>query len=199
VSSAIAEKKEEKETKVPLEKKLDKRGLLNLGYGYGINGLDVGYIGAGQHGGAYHNAAPVYEHQQQGYNQFAHGYGQPFYLGHQTNVQKTITHFKGVPVPYEVTKHVPYEVIKNIPYPVKVSLTQTTFETRHEREHSLIDPPGWRSTAVRSCQARKLMIYWLYHRKLLAPNFNFSSLIVCAKRNHFTRKPQAMKFESSLT
>jgi hypothetical protein len=94
VSSAIAEEKKDegKSKAVPLEKKLDKRGLLNLGYGYGINGLDLGYIGGGHYGGAYH-AAP------------AHDYGQPIYLGHKTDVHKTITVLKGVPVPYEV-RHV---------------------------------------------------------------------------------------------
>lgn len=112
--SVYAEEKESstKSKAVPLEKKLDKRGLLNLGYGYGINGLDVGYIGGGhQYGGAYHQAAPVIESAP-----FAHHYGsgghhygghyeshaQPFYLGHKTNVQKTVTVLKGVPVPYEV-------------------------------------------------------------------------------------------------
>lgn len=93
MSSAIAEeKKEEKNEKnaEPLEKKLDKRGLLNLGYGYGINGLDIGYIGShGQLGGAYYSA-PV-QH-----------YGQPIYLGQKTDIQKTVTLLKGVPVPYEV-------------------------------------------------------------------------------------------------
>lgn len=93
MSSALAEKEAKKEEKVPLEKKLDKRGLLNLGYGYGINGLDVGYIGDGHFGGAYH-AAPHYPH---------YGYGDASYhLGGKTDIHKTITHYKGVPVPYEV-------------------------------------------------------------------------------------------------
>lgn len=70
---------------------MDKRGLLNLGYGYGINGLDLGYIGGGHVGGAYHShSAPTYD------------YGQPIYLGHKTDIQKTVTVLKGVPVPYEV-------------------------------------------------------------------------------------------------
>lgn len=90
VSSALADKEAKKEEKIPLEKKLDKRGLLDLGYGYGINGLDVGYIGGGHYGGAYHSAP---QH---------HSYAEPFYLGHKTNIQKTITVTKGVPVPYEV-------------------------------------------------------------------------------------------------
>jgi hypothetical protein len=99
--SAFAEEKESSKKSsskgVPLEKKLDKRGLLDLGYGYGINGLDVGYIGGGHHGGAYHQAAPVIESAP-----FSHNYGNPFYLGHKTQVQKTVTVLKGVPVPYEV-------------------------------------------------------------------------------------------------
>jgi hypothetical protein len=89
VSSAIAEKEAKKDEKVPLEKKLDKRGLLDLGYGYGINGLDVGYIGNGHYGGAYHSAD--YNH-----------YAQPFLLGQKTDVHKVHTITKGVPVPYEV-------------------------------------------------------------------------------------------------
>lgn len=96
--SALAEEKESstKSKAIPLEKKLDKRGLLELGYGYGINGLDVGYIGGGHHGGAYHHAAPVIQNSH-------HSYGAPFYLGHQTDYHKTVTHYKGVPVPYEVS------------------------------------------------------------------------------------------------
>ena len=146
--SAFAEEKESssKSKAVPLEKKLDKRGLLNLGYGYGINGLDIGYIGGGHHGGAYHASAPVIESAP-----FAHhyggGYGNPhqahhqnYYLGHKTDFHKTVTHYKGYPVPYEVrvhqifmilnqkiiftdhqvTKHVPVEVTKHVPYHVKV-------------------------------------------------------------------------------
>jgi hypothetical protein len=89
VSSAIAEKEAKKDEKIPLEKKLDKRGLLNLGYGYGINGLDVGYIGGGHYGGAYHSA-PHYH------------YAEPFLLGQKTDVTKVHTLVKGVPVPYEV-------------------------------------------------------------------------------------------------
>lgn len=89
VSSAFADKEEKKDEKVPLEKKLDKRGLLNLGYGYGINGLDLGYIGGGHYGGAYHSAPH-------------HHYAEPFYLGHKTDIHKTVTVTKGVPVPYEV-------------------------------------------------------------------------------------------------
>lgn len=90
--SVYADDKKEatKKKAEPLEKKLDKRGLLELGYGYGINGLDVGYIGGGHHGGAYqhYEAAPYhYGHHS---------------LGHKVDVHKTITKTVGVPVPYEV-------------------------------------------------------------------------------------------------
>lgn len=103
--SAYAEEKEP-ETKdskkaVPLEKKLDKRGLLNLGYGYGINGLDVGYIGGGHHGGAYHHAAPVIESAPYQHH-YGGGYGNSIFLGQKTDVHKTHTIYKGYPVPYEV-------------------------------------------------------------------------------------------------
>lgn len=118
--SAFAEEKESssksKSKAIPLEKKLDKRGLLDLGYGYGINGLDVGYIGGGHHGGAYHQAAPVIESAPfahhygggygGGYGGWSQGhngaYGNSFYLGHKTDTQKTVTVLKGYPVPYEV-------------------------------------------------------------------------------------------------
>lgn len=104
VSSALAEKEAKKEEKIPLEKKLDKRGLLDLGYGYGINGLDVGYIGGGHYGGAW-NSAPKYH--QYGYGEapkYQHyGYSSDaFHLGSKTDIHKTVTHLKGVPVPYEV-------------------------------------------------------------------------------------------------
>lgn len=120
--SVYAEKKDESSKKAePLEKKLDKRGLLNLGYGYGINGLDLGYIGGGHHGGAYHAAAPVIEsapfahHYGGGYGGYSGGYSSghdhnyhghshgDIYLGHKTNIQKTVTHYKGYPVPYEAS------------------------------------------------------------------------------------------------
>lgn len=94
VSSAIADKEAKKDEKVPLEKKLDKRGLLNLGYGYGINGLDLGYIGGGHYGGAYHSAPQQYQYGS---------YAEPFYLGHKTDIHKTVTVTKGVPVPYEAS------------------------------------------------------------------------------------------------
>lgn len=101
--SALAEEKESstKSKAVPLEKKLDKRGLLDLGYGYGINGLDVGYIGGGHHGGAYHHHAPAI--QSSPYHSYGHSYGNPYYLGHKTDYHKTVTITKGVPVPYQVT------------------------------------------------------------------------------------------------
>lgn len=163
VSSAVyAEKEDKKETKKkaePLEKKLDKRGLLNLGYGYGINGLDVGYIGnQGQYGGAYHSApiaqsshyggydSPAYAGYAShgGYSQHAgysaghggysnqggyvsQGYGGDdggIYLGHKTNVQKTVTIVKGIPYPVEHIKHIPVIQEKHVPYPVKVGVPQ---------------------------------------------------------------------------
>lgn len=115
--AAQAEKDLEKKIKskaVPLEKKLDKRGLLNLGYGYGINGLDVGYIGGGHLGGAYHgqlhhegpahHVLPAYGHYggHSSPHHFEHQHYEhhpEIYLGH--NVQKTVTVLKGVPQPYE--------------------------------------------------------------------------------------------------
>lgn len=101
--SACAEEKEssQKAKAEPLEKKLDKRGLLNLGYGYGINGLDVGYIGGGHIGGAYHPAAPIIESAPFA-PQYGGGYRHDFYFGHKSDVQKTRTILKGYPVPYEV-------------------------------------------------------------------------------------------------
>lgn len=102
---AAEDKKDTKKKAVPLEKKLDKRGLLNLGYGYGINGLDIGYIGSPQHHhGVYHESAPVYESHYSPYGH--HGHHQSYYHGnpfeHKVNVHKTITKTVGVPVPYEV-------------------------------------------------------------------------------------------------
>lgn len=109
--SAFAEDKESEKKEstkaVPLEKKLDKRGLLNLGYGYGINGLDIGYIGSGYHGGAYHHAAPAIESAP-----FAHHYGNPIYLGEKTNVHKTHTIYKGIPYPYEVWQSIQRQISK---------------------------------------------------------------------------------------
>jgi len=58
VASACASKTEGE--KVPLEKKLDKRGLLDLGYGYGHAGLDTGYLGHGS---------------ISGHGSYGHGYG----------------------------------------------------------------------------------------------------------------------------
>lgn len=80
---------------------MDKRGLLDLGYGYGINGLDVGYLGGGHLGGAY-----IDDHHSddwRGYNGL-HGYGHGIYLGGHTDVTKVHTLIKGVPVPYTVEK-----------------------------------------------------------------------------------------------
>lgn len=77
---------------VPLEKKLDKRGLLNLGYGYGHSDLGVGYVpshgglisshghGGGVYGGGYGNAL---------------GGGQAIYLGEHADVLRQVTVLKG--------------------------------------------------------------------------------------------------------
>lgn len=87
VSVHAAEKKESKKAE-PLEKKLDKRGLLDLGYGYGINGLDVGFLPSHSNGVYHHHSSPVYS---------------PYYdLGNRVDVHKTITKTVGVPVPYQV-------------------------------------------------------------------------------------------------
>lgn len=127
--------KKESEGKVPLEKKLDKRGLLDLGYGYGINGLDVGYLGGGHLGGAHlghlghlggghlggHALQSSFGHIDNGW----HGYGQPHesFLGGHVDTVKTVTLVKGVPVPYAVEKHIPYPVEKHVAVPVKVIST----------------------------------------------------------------------------
>lgn len=112
-SATQAEKKATAE-KVPLEKKLDKRGLLNLGYGYGINGLDVGYLGKSDFvpsfGPSYAHAAPAY------------GYG-PYVA----DVTKTVTLVKGVPVPVEKPVPYPVTVEKHVPYPVKVPVSNSYF------------------------------------------------------------------------
>lgn len=77
---------------VPLEKKLDKRGLLSLGYGYGHSDLNVGYLpshgglvsshghGHAVYGGAYGNAI---------------GHGHPIYLGEHADVLRQVTVLKG--------------------------------------------------------------------------------------------------------
>lgn len=132
--SVYAEEKESstKSKAVPLEKKLDKRGLLNLGYGYGINGLDVGYIGGGYHGGAYHQAAPIIESSP-----FGQHYGHPIYLGQKTDYHKTVTQYKGYPVPYEVRSQFTKNSIN--------SLSFTTFRTL-----------GHQTRSVRSHKARSI-------------------------------------------
>lgn len=142
-------KKDSDSKAVPLEKKLDKRGLLNLGYGYGINGLDVGYLGGGHLGGVHghglghsglslsglHGLSSGYgSHGYGSHGYGGHGYGSHglsssygghgLFLGGHTDVLKTVTLLKGVPVPYAVEKHIPYPVEKHIPYPVKVAVPQ---------------------------------------------------------------------------
>ncbi|XP_026835407.1 cuticle protein 65 isoform X2 [Drosophila erecta] len=130
VASACASKTEGE--KVPLEKKLDKRGLLDLGYGYGHAGLDTGYLGQGS---------------ISGHGSYGHGYGltghsapaaiavghsgpaiavghtapavavhqapAPYVISKQADVHKTITITKGIPVPVHVDR--PYPVYVKVP------------------------------------------------------------------------------------
>lgn len=98
---AAEDKKSAKKKAEPLEKKLDKRGLFNLGYGYGINGLDIGYVPQNHHG-VYHESAPVYESHYGHHGYHAH-HAPHVHLGHKVDVHKTITKTVGVPVPYEVS------------------------------------------------------------------------------------------------
>ncbi|KAL4710792.1 hypothetical protein ACJJTC_009341 [Scirpophaga incertulas] len=83
---AVAENKEAASD----DKKHEKRGLFDVGLGYGGHGGfdSIGHLGGG-------------------------GYG-------HDEVHKTVTVVKKVPVPYPVEKHIPYPVEKKIPYPVKV-------------------------------------------------------------------------------
>ncbi|KAL7740380.1 hypothetical protein ACLKA6_013178 [Drosophila palustris] len=142
VASACASKTEEE--KVPLEKKLDKRGLLDLGYGYGHAGLDVGHIGhgslAGGHGyglSGYGHSAPAaiavghsgYGHSSYGHSGPAvavhsHAVPAPYVISKQADVHKTITITKGIPVPVHVDR--PYPVVheKRVPVEVKVPVPQ---------------------------------------------------------------------------
>lgn len=120
-------KKDSEAKAVPLEKKLDKRGLLNLGYGYGINGLDVGYLGGGHLGGVHGlnlgHSSPAWGGYSSGLSGLglSHGYGgHNLFLGGHTESQRTVTLVKGVPVPYPVEKHIPYPVERHIPYPGKL-------------------------------------------------------------------------------
>lgn len=145
-ASAESGKKSSSDTKaVPLEKKLDKRGLLDLGYGYGINGLDVGYLGGGHVGGAY-----VDEHSGDGWHGYnggyggysgygghsgLQGYGHGIYLGGHTDVTKVHTLIKGVPVPYTVEKHIPHIVEKHVPYKVAVPVPQPYEVVKHVPIH----------------------------------------------------------------
>lgn len=136
-------KKDAESKAVPLEKKLDKRGLLSLGYGYGINGLDVGYLGGGGHLGGVHglnlgHSSLSLGHGYNGYNGYhgynglSSGYGSHGYLlGGHTDVLKTVTLLKGVPVPYPVEKHIPYAVEKHIPYAVKVPVPHPVEVIKH--------------------------------------------------------------------
>lgn len=125
-----------------MEKKLDKRGLLDLGYGYGINGLDVGYLGGGH--AALHSSLGLgghigngwqshglqgygQSHGLQGYGQSHgwHGYGNQHesFLGGHVDTLKTVTLVKGVPVPVERPVAVPYPVVKHVGVPVQGKIT----------------------------------------------------------------------------
>lgn len=122
LTATAATEKKSADTKVPLEKKLDKRGLLNLGYGYGINGLDLGYLGKSDFGPAAY-ISPEHHHHDLG----AYGYGGPYVA----DVTKTITLVKNVPVPYEKHIAVPVAVEKPVPYPVKVPVPQPYEVIKH--------------------------------------------------------------------
>lgn len=124
IAAALAEPvKKESESKVTLDKKLDKRGLLDLGYGYGIHGLDVGYLGSGHglhhgHGDVHLNSLDLHGHH--GFGE-VHGYGHgEHFLGGHVDTVKTVTLVKGVPQPYPVVKHVPVVHEKHVPVHVGV-------------------------------------------------------------------------------
>ncbi|XP_068150859.1 mantle protein [Drosophila tropicalis] len=139
VASAYASKSATEE-KVPLEKKLDKRGLLDLGYGYGHAGLDVGYLGHGSVAGhgygltghsapaaiAVGHSAPAIAigHTAPAVAVHAHAAPAPYIISKQADVHKTITITKGIPVPVHVDR--PYPVVheKRVPVEVKVPVPQ---------------------------------------------------------------------------
>ncbi|XP_023300694.2 uncharacterized protein LOC111682928 [Lucilia cuprina] len=147
VASACAETAKKSAEKVPLEKKLDKRGLLELGYGYGHSGLDVGYLGHGSisHGHGYgHSGNAIIAHSAPavgyyGHSGFAglggghgggyvvsggHGVPQEFLISKMADVHKTITITKGIPVPHVVDRPYPVEHIRHVPVQVKVPVPQ---------------------------------------------------------------------------
>lgn len=123
VAAALADPvKKESESKVTLDKKLDKRGLLDLGYGYGIHGLDVGYLGGGHglhhgHGDVHLNSLDLHGHGGHGLHGYGHG---EHFLGGHVDTVKTVTLVKGVPQPYPVYKHVPVVHEKHVPVHVGV-------------------------------------------------------------------------------
>lgn len=88
-------------------KKQDKRGLLDLGYGYG-GGLEHGGIELG-HGGF-----------ELGHGGFGGGLGGGIGLEEHGHV-KSITIHKEIPVPVPHPYPVPVEKKVPVPYPVKVS------------------------------------------------------------------------------
>ncbi|ALC39614.1 CG16884, partial [Drosophila busckii] len=123
------------EKDVPLEKKLDKRGLLDLGYGYGHSGLDVGHIGHGSLAGhgltSYAHSGPsavAVGHSGPaiavGHSVHTHAVPAPYVISKQADVHKTITITKGIPVPVHVDR--PYPVVheKRVPVEVKVPVPQ---------------------------------------------------------------------------
>lgn len=147
VAAALADPvKKESESKVTLDKKLDKRGLLDLGYGYGIHGLDVGYLGGGHglhhgHGDLHLNSLNLHGHHG-GFGDVhgLHGYGHgEHFLGGHVDTVNTVTLVKGVPQPYPVVKHVP--VIHEKHVPVHVGVPQPYPGTRftyYSRKHLMI-------------------------------------------------------------
>jgi len=141
VASACASKTEGE--KVPLEKKLDKRGLLDLGYGYGHAGLDTGYLGHGSisgHGSYGHgygltghsapaaiavgHSGPAISIGHSAPAVAVHHAPAPYVISKQADVHKTITITKGIPVPVHVDR--PYPVVheKRVPVEVKVPVPQ---------------------------------------------------------------------------
>lgn len=139
--------KKESSSKVPLDKKLDKRGLLNLGYGYGIHGLDLGYLGDHGHlGSLHHTDSSLNGLHGYGHGGLVHGYGGGLLHGHEhsgflhghgpilhghTDVVKTITQTVGVPVPVVHEKHIPVIHEKQVAVPVRVPVPQPYPVVKH--------------------------------------------------------------------
>ncbi|XP_023172146.1 E3 ubiquitin-protein ligase RNF12-B [Drosophila hydei] len=114
-------------SEVPVEKQLGKRGLLELGVGYGHAGLDVGHIGQGSLVGqvaSYGNSGPGRYASIGPAIVQPHVVPAPYVISRQAEVQKTIVVTKGVPVPVHVDR--PYPVVheKRVPVEVKVPVPQ---------------------------------------------------------------------------